>query len=113
MDPAGFSLENYDAVGRWRTVDDGKPIDVSGSLADGSKFEGASGLREALLSRPEAFATTVTDKLLTYALGRGVEAYDAPAVRKIVRESKNQDFRFSSLILGVVNSTPFQMRRSL
>ena len=112
MDPVGFSLENYDAVGRWRTVDDGKPIDVAGSLPDGSKFEGASGLQKALLSRPENFATTLTEKLLTYGLGRGVEHHDAPAVRKIVREARNSDFRFSSFILGIVNSTPFQMRRS-
>jgi hypothetical protein len=113
MDPVGFSLENYDAVGRWRTVDDGKAIDVSGSLPDGSKFDGVSGLQQALLSRPENFATTLTDKLLTYALGRGVEPYDAPAVRKIVRDAGNNEFRFSSFILGIVNSTPFQMRRSL
>ena len=82
MDPVGFSLENYDAVGRWRTVDEGKPIDVSGSLPDGSKFQGATGLRKALLSRPENFATTLTEKLLTYGLGRGVEYYDAPAIQK-------------------------------
>jgi hypothetical protein len=113
MDPVGFSLENYDAVGRWRTVDEGKAIDVSGSLPDGSKFDGPSGLQQALLSRPENFATTLTDKLLTYALGRGVEPYDAPAVRKIVREAGKNEFRFSSFILGIVNSTPFQMRRSL
>jgi Protein of unknown function (DUF1592)/Protein of unknown function (DUF1588)/Protein of unknown function (DUF1585)/Protein of unknown function (DUF1587)/Protein of unknown function (DUF1595)/Planctomycete cytochrome C len=112
MDPVGFSLENYDAVGRWRTVDDGKPIDVAGSLPDGSKFDGASGLQKALLSRPENFATTLTEKLLTYGLGRGVENYDAPAVRKIVKTAGNSDFRFSSFILGIVNSTPFQMRRS-
>jgi hypothetical protein len=100
-------------VGRWRTVDEGKAIDVSGSLPDGSQFDGVSGLQQALLSRPENFATTLTDKLLTYALGRGVEPYDAPAVRKIVREAGKNDFRFSSFILGIVNSTPFQMRRSL
>jgi hypothetical protein len=112
MDPVGFSLENYDAVGRWRNVDGGKPIDVAGSLPDGSKFEGASGLQQALLSRPENFATTLTEKLLTYSLGRGVEHYDAPAIRKIVRDSREKDFRFSSFILGIVNSPPFQMRRS-
>jgi hypothetical protein len=112
MDPVGFSLENYDAVGRFRTTEDGKPIDVSGGLPDGSKFEGVSGLQKALLSRPEVFASTFTEKLLTYALGRGVEYYDAPAVRGVVREARAKDFRFSSFILGVVNSTPFQMRRS-
>ncbi|HYI92975.1 MAG TPA: DUF1592 domain-containing protein [Bryobacteraceae bacterium] len=112
MDPVGFSLENYDAVGRWRTVEDGKPIDVAGSLPDGSKFEGATGLQKALLSRPENFATTLTEKLLTYGLGRGVEYYDSPAVRKIVRDARTSNFRFSSFILGIVNSAPFQMRRS-
>ncbi len=113
MDPVGFSLENFDAVGRWRTVEEGEPIDVSGSLPDGSKFAGARGLEKALLSRPEAFATTLTEKLLTYALGRGVEYYDAPAVRKVVRDARGRDFRFSSFIAGIVNSAPFQMRRSL
>jgi hypothetical protein len=113
MDPVGFSLENYDAVGRWRTVEEGKPIDASGSLPDGSKFQGAMGLQEALLRHPENFATTLTEKLLTYGLGRGVEYYDAPSIRKIVREAGNNNYRFSSFILGIVNSTPFQMRRAL
>jgi hypothetical protein len=113
MDPVGFSLENYDAVGRWRTAEDGKPIDVTGSLPDGTKFEGAPGLQKALLSRPEAFATTLSEKLLTYGLGRGVEHYDAPAIRRIVRDARANEFRFSAFILGIVNSTPFQMRRSL
>jgi len=112
MDPIGFSLENFDAVGRWRTAEDGKPIDASGGLPDGSKFEGVAGLQQALLSRPELFVGTVTEKLLTYALGRGVEYYDAPAIRKILADTRNNDFRFSAMILGVVNSTPFQMRRS-
>ena len=112
MDPVGFSLENYDAVGRWRTLEEGKPIDATGGLPDGSKFAGVAGLEQALLSRPELFVGTFTEKLLTYALGRGVEYYDAPAVRKIVREARTQDFRFSSFIMGIVNSTPFQMRRS-
>jgi hypothetical protein len=112
MDPIGFSLENYDAVGRWRTAEDGKAIDASGGLPDGSKFDGVTGLQQALLSRPELFVGTFTEKLLTYALGRGVEYYDAPAVRKILADTSANDFRFSSTILGVVNSTPFQMRRS-
>jgi len=112
MDPVGFSLENYDAVGRWRTVDDGKPIDSSGGLPDGSKFEGVAGLEKALLARPEVFAGTVTEKLLTYGLGRGVESYDAPAVRTVVRAAAAKDYKFSAFILGIVNSTPFQMRRS-
>jgi hypothetical protein len=112
MDPVGFSLENYDAVGRWRTAVDGKAIDASGGLPDGSKFDGVAGLEKALLSHPDAFAATFSEKLLTYALGRGVEAYDAPAVRAIVRQAQGEDLRFSSFILGIVNSTPFQMRRS-
>jgi hypothetical protein len=112
MDPVGFALENYDAVGRWRTTEGGVPVDSAGSLPDGSNFQGAAGLRDALLSRPELFATTTTEKLLTYALGRGVEDYDAPAVRRIVREARDHDYRFSSIVLGIVNSTPFQMRRS-
>ena len=112
MDPVGFSLENYDAVGRWRTFEESKPIDVSGGLPDGSKFAGVSGLQQALLGRPEVFVGTLTEKLFTYALGRGVEYYDAPAVRRVVREARANDYRFSSLLLGIVNSAPFQMRRS-
>ncbi len=112
MDPVGFSLENYDAVGRWRTVEENTPVDASGGLPDGSKFEGVSGLQRALLSRPELFFTTFSEKLLTYSLGRGVEYYDAPAIRKVVRNARGGNFRFSSFILGIVNSTPFQMRRS-
>jgi hypothetical protein len=112
MDPVGFSLENYDAVGRWRTAEDGIPIDSAGGLPDGSRFHGAAGLRQALLRRPDIFVSTLTEKLLTYALGRGVEYYDAPAVRKIVAEARPHDYRFSSVILGIVKSTPFQMRRS-
>jgi hypothetical protein len=105
-------LENYDAVGRWRTVEDGKPIDASGGLPDGSKFEGVAGLQRALLNRPEVFAGVFTEKLLTYGLGRGVECYDAPSVRGVVRKVQASDFKFSSFILGIVNSVPFQMRRS-
>jgi hypothetical protein len=112
MDPVGFAFENYDAVGRWRTIEEERPIDAAGGLPDGSKFEGVAGLQQALLKRPELFATTFTDKLLTYGLGRGVEPYDAPAVRKVVRTAAANDYRFSSFILGIVNSTPFQMRRS-
>ena len=112
MDPVGFSLENYDAIGRWRTTDQEAPIDASGSLPDGSEFTGVAGLKQALLSKPELFVNTLTEKLLTYGLGRGLESYDAAAVRKIVRDARANDYRFSSLILGIVNSTPFQMRRS-
>ena len=112
MDPVGFALENYDAIGRWRTAEGGAPVDASGNLPDGSEFDGASKLQRALLSRPELFVGTVTEKLLTYALGRGLEYYDAPAVRKIVRNARTNNYRLPSLILGVVESTPFQMRRS-
>lgn len=112
MDPVGFSLENYDAVGRWRTTEEETVLDTSGSLPDGVPFTGAAGLRKALLSRPELFVNTLTEKLMTYGLGRGLESYDAAAVRKVVRDARDSDYRFSSLILGIVNSTPFQMRRS-
>ncbi|MEP6534573.1 MAG: DUF1592 domain-containing protein [Bryobacteraceae bacterium] len=112
MDPVGFSLENFDAVGRWRTKEDITPIDASGGLPDGSKFTGVAGLQKALVSRPDIFVNTFTDKLLTYALGRGVEYYDAPAIRKVVRDSEAQNYRFSAIVAGIVKSTPFQMRRS-
>jgi hypothetical protein len=112
MDPIGFALENYDAIGQWRTTEGGVPVDAAGGLPDGTTFTGVAGLRQALLSKPDLFVTTTTEKLLTYALGRGVEDYDAPAVRGIVRAARGDDYRFSSLVLGIVNSTPFQMRRS-
>ena len=112
MDPLGLSLEKFDAVGRRRTVDGGTPIDASGGFPDGSKFADVPGLEAALLRRPELFVGTFAEKLLTYALGRGVEYYDAPATRAIVRESRSQNFRISSIILGVVKSQPFQMRKS-
>jgi hypothetical protein len=112
MDPVGFAMENYDAVGRYRTAEDGQRIDASGSLPDGSKFEGVDGLQRALLARPDLFASAFTEKLLTYALGRGVEYYDAPAVRKITADAAPKNYRFSSFILGIVSSTPFQQRRS-
>jgi len=113
IDPVGFSLENFDAVGRWRNNEgDSGPIDVSGALPGLGNIKGVSGLEDALLQRPELFAATLTEKLLTFALGRGVEYYDAPAVRKILRESQPGGYHFSSLILGIVNSAPFQMRRS-
>jgi hypothetical protein len=112
IDPVGFALDNFDAVGRWRMSEAGQPLDVSGSLPDGSTFTGVSGLEQALLDRPELFVQTLTEKLLTYAVGRGVEYYDAPDVRRIVREAKDHNYRFSQLILGIVNSGPFQMRRA-
>jgi hypothetical protein len=114
MDPIGLSLENFDGVGRFRTLSESAlPIDASGVFPDGTKFTGAAGLRQVLLSKSDLFAATIAEKLLTYALGRGVEYYDQPAVRAIVREAARRDLRFTSgLIVGVVQSTPFQMRRS-
>ena len=114
MDPLGFALENFDGIGRWRTTSEaGTPIDTAGELADGTPVDGPASLRTALLKRPESFVTTVTEKLLTYGLGRGVEYYDAPAVRRIVREAADDDYRWSALIAGIVRSVPFQMRRTL
>ena len=113
MDPIGFALQNYDAIGGWRDVNEGgTPVDATGVLPDGSRFEGRAGLSGLLLARPDDFVGTVTEKLLTYALGRGMEHYDAPTVRKIVRRAAGEDYRWSSIILGIVNSAPFQMRRS-
>jgi hypothetical protein len=112
IDPIGFALENFDAVGRWRDYEEGAPVDVLGGLPDGSEFNGVAGLEAALLRHPELFAQTLTEKLLTFALGRGVEYYDAPAIRKILRAAESEGYRFSSLILGVVRSAPFQMRKA-
>ena len=112
MDPIGFSLENYDAVGKWRDMFAGVDVDASGLLPDGAAFNGRKGLENLILDRPADFVATVTEKLLTYALGRGVEYYDMPTVRSIVRQSEQEDFSWSSLILGVVESAPFQMRRT-
>jgi mono/diheme cytochrome c family protein len=110
MDPIGFALENFDAVGAWRTREAGGAIDASGELADGTKVDGVVTLRQALLARPEVFVGTMTEKLLTYALGRGLDYHDMPVVRSIVRQSAVGGYRFSSLVLGIVNSVPFQMR---
>ncbi len=113
MDPAGLSMENFDAIGRWRTRSEaGTVVDSSGGLPDGSMFVGMTGLRGALLHRSDLFVSTVTEKLMTYALGRGLEYYDAPAVREIARDARSNDYRFSSLVLGVVQSAPFRMRRA-
>ena len=113
MDPPGFALEQFDAVGRYRTRNESNTeIDASGMLPDGTAFDGAAGLREALLRRPGLFVTTLTEKLLIYALGRGVEYYDAPAIRAITRTAAGENNRLSSLILGVITSQPFQMRRA-
>jgi len=111
IDPLGFALENFDAVGAWRMKDNGSVIDPSGAFPDGVKFDGPATFRTALLSHREQFIVTVTQKLLTYGLARGAEYYDMPAVRTIVKESAAQDYRWSSLILGIVRSAPFQMRR--
>jgi mono/diheme cytochrome c family protein len=110
MDPIGFSLENFDAVGAWRSREGDLPIDASGQLADGTPVDGVVTLRNAILRRPEIFVSTMTEKMLTYALGRGLMYYDLPAVRDIVRQSARADYRFSSLVLGIVDSLPFQMR---
>jgi mono/diheme cytochrome c family protein len=113
MDPLGFALENFNGVGEWRTISEaGSAVDASGVLPNGVKFNGPAELRKVLLSHPEQFANTVTDRLLTYAMGRGVEYYDQPAIRKITREAASNNYRWSSLILGIVNSVPFQMRMS-
>ncbi len=110
MDPIGLALENFDAIGAWRSQDAGVPIDATGELADGTKVDGVVTLRKALLSRPEVFVGTMTEKLLTYALGRGLDYHDMPAVRAILRDAAAKNYRFSALVLGVVHSTPFQMR---
>ena len=110
MDPLGFSLENFDPLGRWRNQDAGFPVDAGGGMPDGTTFEGVSGLRAALHAKADVFVSTLTEKLLIYALGRGVEHYDMPAVRQIVRSGAEHDYRFSSLVEGIVKSLPFQMR---
>jgi hypothetical protein len=112
MDPLGMALENFDAIGRWRTTENSLSIDPSAALPDGARFTGPAGLRTYLEEREERFAATVAQKLLTYALGRGLEHYDAPAVRKIVRGAASNEYRWSAIIQGIVESLPFQMRRS-
>jgi hypothetical protein len=110
MDPLGFALENFDAVGAWRSREAGLPIDASGLLADGTTVDGVVALRHALVARSDIFVQTLTEKLMIYALGRGLQHYDMPVVREIVRKAGKQDYRFSALIMGIVTSTPFQMR---
>jgi hypothetical protein len=113
IDPVGFSLENFDAVGQWRDLEvEDQPVDATGALPGDKEFRGIDGLEAALLRRPELFVATLTENLLTFALGRGVEYYDAPAVRKIVSDAEKDGYRFSSLIIGIVKSVPFQMRRA-
>ena len=111
MDPLGFALENFDAIGRWRDTDGGISIDATANLPDGSTVDGPVAFRNALIARHEEFVGNFTEKLLTYALGRGVEYFDAPAVRRVVRETAVDDYRWSDIVLGVVSSVPFQMRR--
>jgi len=112
MDPLGFAMENYDGVGKWRTEDGGGKIDPAGRLPDGSTFQGPAGLKKAMLaSHRDEFLVTVTGKLLTYALGRGLEYYDMPAVRSITRQAAKDNYRVSALVTAIVQSTPFQMRR--
>jgi len=111
MDQLGFALENFDAIGEWRDVDvAGSPIDASAKLPDGTTFRGPAELRTVLLNHSDDFLTTLSEKLLTYALGRGLEAADAPAVRHIKRAAAPANYRFASLIQAIVTSTPFQMR---
>jgi len=111
IDPLGFTLENFDVIGGWRTTDEaGKPVDASGTTASGAKIEGLAGLRKMLLDDPEQFPRTVSEKLLAYALGRRIEYYDRPTVRKIVRDAAANQYRWSSIVLGIVQSPAFQMR---
>ena len=113
MDPPGFALEYFDAVGRWRTTDEtGAPVDAAGSLADGTPVDGPATLRQALVGYEQSFVRTVIEKLLTYSVGRRMEYYDQPAIRKIAAAAASDDHRWSSIVLGIVKSVPFQMRRS-
>jgi hypothetical protein len=112
MDPLGFSLENFDATGQWRVKEKAGPIDASGQLADGTKVNGPVDLRRAVMRHPEQFVATFTEKLLTYALGRGLEYYDMPVVRKIAKDAAGNDYRFSSIIVGIVKSAPFEMKKA-
>ena len=111
IDPMGFPLENFDATGRWRKDDMGAPIDPVSTLPDGTKVAGAGALRSYLLENRGEFVRTLTEKLFTFALGRGPEYYDAPTIRQLVREAEATDYRWNSVILGIVKSAPFQMRR--
>ena len=113
MDPLGFALENFDGIGKWRAHDEEEgPVDSAATLPDGTRFAGPGELRSLLASRRKEFAANVTAKLLTYGLGRGIEHYDRPAIRAVVREAAAADYRWSSIIQGIVESVPFQMRRA-
>ena len=111
MDPIGFALENYDAIGRWRTQAAGVPVDAASTFADGTLLDGAAGLRTFLVTHRDNYVNTFAAKLLTYALGRRVDYRDQPAVRQIVRDAAAADYRWSSIVLAIVRSTPFQMRK--
>jgi hypothetical protein len=111
MDPIGFAMENFDGVGKWRTTQGGQKLDATGQLVDGAKIDGIVSLREALVRYSPQFVRTLTEKMMTYALGRGVEYSDMPEVRAVVREAAKNDYRFSSIVLGIVRSDQFQMNR--
>lgn len=110
MDPIGFAMENFDAVGKWRDHDGVNAIDVSSKLADGTVVDGLAGVKQLILKDPQRFVAAVTDKLLMYGIGRNVQYFDAPAVRRIVRDAAANDYKFDALVLGVIQSAPFQMR---
>jgi hypothetical protein len=112
MDPLGFALENFDAVGKWRSMDETTPINASGTMAGGLKFDGPAEFRTALLQQRDLFLTNVMSKLLTYALGRGVEPNDMPVVRQLKAEAPAADYRWSALVVAITKSMPFTMRRS-
>jgi hypothetical protein len=110
MDPIGFALENFDAVGQWRDHDGSNALDVSSKLPDGTVVDGVAGVKQLILKDPQRFVGAMTEKLLMYSIGRNVQYFDAPAVRKIVRDAAAGDYKFESLVLGVAKSAPFQMR---
>ena len=110
MDPIGFAMENFDAVGKWRDRDNGNLIDVSGVLPNGAKFTGMAGLKQALMQQPDQFATAAAEKMMMFATGRNVQYFDAPSIREIVRQSAKSNYSLSSLVLGVAKSPAFQMR---
>jgi len=110
MDPIGFALENFDAVGAWRTHEPGGPIDTSAELPDGITVEGPVTLRQALVKRPEVFVTTLAEKMMTYGLGRGLTYHDMPTIRSVVRSSEANRYRFSAVVLAIVKSEPFRMK---
>ena len=112
MDPLGLALENFDAVGAWRRRDAGIAIDASAELIDGTRIDGVAGLRQALLAKRELFVGRLSEKLLTFAIGRGLNSHDRPIVRAVVRDGARQEYRFSAIVMGVVNSQPFRMRAS-